>query len=68
MLAFRGPTPKGKVINHIDGNKMNNRLDNLEFITQGENLKHAYDHGLREKKFYGIGYNSKEWKELHKND
>ncbi len=67
MLAFCGPTPKGMVINHIDGNKLNNRLDNLEFITQGQNIQHAYDHGLREKKFFGISYNSKEWKEYIKN-
>lgn len=67
MLAFCGPTPKGMIINHIDGNKLNNRLDNLEFITQGQNIQHAYDHGLREKKFFGISYNSKEWKEYIKN-
>lgn len=30
------------VLNHIDGNKANNRLNNLENITESENLKHAY--------------------------
>ena len=58
---------KGMLVDHVDGNKLNNRLDNLEFITQGQNIQHAYDHGLREKKFFGISYNSKEWKEYIKN-
>lgn len=30
------------IINHIDGNKINNRLSNLENITQSENTKKAY--------------------------
>ena len=46
MLSFIGPRPEGKQINHKDGNKDNNHLDNLEYLTQSENMTHAYDTGL----------------------
>lgn len=36
-----------KYINHIDGNKQNNSVSNLEWCTQSHNNKHAYDIGLR---------------------
>ena len=34
-------------INHIDGNKVNNSLENLEWITCADNMKHSWEIGLR---------------------
>lgn len=34
-------------INHIDGNKLNNRIDNLEWCSYSNNEIHAYKHNLK---------------------
>lgn len=37
----------GYDINHIDGNKLNNKLCNLEYITRQENIQHSFDNKLQ---------------------
>ncbi len=41
MEAFVGDRPKGMVINHKDGDKQNNELRNLEYISPTGNANHA---------------------------
>lgn len=40
--AHIGPKPAGKEVNHIDRDKSNNRVDNLEYKTHLENMNHSY--------------------------
>ena len=44
-IAFIGLPDPGQQVNHIDGDKANNRSMNLEWMTAGENIRHAISLG-----------------------
>lgn len=46
-LHFCEGAAEDLVVNHIDGNKLNNKAENLEWVTRSENDLHAYKLNLR---------------------
>lgn len=63
------PNSDKDVVNHIDGNKLNNHFSNLEWCTMRENLLHARQTGLhKQAKGHKINYKSKASKKIALNN
>lgn len=65
-MAFIPNDQNKPQVNHLDGNRSNNHLSNLEWVTPEENFKHAVENDLyrkgieRAKKLGGSPYNRKD--------
>ena len=45
-IKFNGEIPENMTVNHRDGSKINWHISNLELLTQGDNVRHAWVTGL----------------------
>lgn len=45
-ITFLGNPPEGFTVNHKDGDRMNNCVDNLEWLSLADNIRHGFSSGL----------------------
>ena len=48
LSAFGPPRPPHSETGHIDGNPLNNRIENLTWVTKKENARHRAVHGTQQ--------------------
>ena len=65
LCFVNGKTEEKNTVNHIDGDPLNNDYKNLEWVSQSENNKHAYDVLNRKK---NKAYSRRKFKKLILND
>ena len=58
-LTFLGEPQQGFTVNHKDGNRMNNAIDNLEWLSLADNIRHGFATGLYPQKSVTLVYENK---------
>lgn len=60
-ITFLGkPTKEANTVNHKDGNRFNNNIENLEWLSLGDNIRHGFDNDLYSSNKKVILYNENE--------
>lgn len=62
-MAFIPNPENKKTVNHIDSVRNNNKVSNLEWATQSENMKHAFKFGHKKRSVEQMAYMAKWFKE-----
>lgn len=62
MMAFVGFDSNKQYINHIDGNKLNNDISNLEWVTFRENVSHHQHCKHKSSRYLGVSKDGNSWR------